>query len=64
LGLEGISKSQVSQLAKQLDKGVEEFRNRPLDKGPYPLVWLDAMTKAGTRRGPGSKCNCSGCHCS
>lgn len=45
LGLEGISKSQVSQLAKELDKGVEEFRNRPLDRGPYTFVWLDAMTQ-------------------
>jgi transposase-like protein len=45
LGLEGISKSRVSQLAKELDKGVEEFRNRPLDKGPYTFVWLDAMTQ-------------------
>ena len=30
LGLEGISKSQVSVIAKQLDETVEDFRNRPL----------------------------------
>jgi transposase-like protein len=45
LGLEGMSKSQVSELAKQLDTVVEGFRNRPLDSGPYTFVWLDAMTQ-------------------
>ena len=45
LGLEGMSKSQVSELAKELDTMVEEFRNRPLDDGPYTFVWLDAMTQ-------------------
>ena len=45
LGLEGMSKSQVSELAKGLDTVVEGFRNRPLDSGPYTFVWLDAMTQ-------------------
>jgi len=45
LGLEGMSKSQVSELAKELDPIVESFRNRPLDEGPYTFVWLDAMTQ-------------------
>ena len=45
LGLEGMSKSQVSELAKELDIVVEEFRTRPLDQGPYTFVWLDAMTQ-------------------
>ena len=45
LGLEGMSKSQVSELAKELDPVVESFRNRPLDVGPYSFVWLDAMTQ-------------------
>jgi len=45
LGLEGMSKSQVSELAKQLDTMVEGFRNRPLHSGPYTFVWLDAMTQ-------------------
>jgi len=44
LGLEGMSKSQVSELAKELDPVVESFRHRPLDAGPYTFVWLDAMT--------------------
>jgi transposase-like protein len=43
LGLEGVSKSQVSELAKRLDVEVEAFRNRPLDAGPYTIVWTDAM---------------------
>ena len=41
LGLDGISKSQVSRLCQALDEEVERFRGRPLD-GPYPYVWLDA----------------------
>jgi putative transposase len=45
LGLEGMSKSQVSELAKELDPVVESFRNRPLDDGPYTFVWLDAMSQ-------------------
>lgn len=42
MGLDGISSSQVSEMAKSLDEVVEDFRNRPLE-GPYPFVWLDAM---------------------
>jgi putative transposase len=41
LGMEGISKSQVSRLCEELDQEVERFRGRPLE-GPYPYVWLDA----------------------
>jgi putative transposase len=43
LGMEGISKSQVSALAKTLDAEVAAFRSRPLDDGPYPYLWLDAL---------------------
>ena len=43
LGIEGISKSQVSEMAKSLDAGVRAFRERPLDKGPYRHIWLDAL---------------------
>ena len=43
MGIEGMSKSQVSELAKSLDAKVAEFRNRPLDAGPYTYVWLDAL---------------------
>src|SRR6266536_6018778 len=41
LGLDGISKSQVSRLCEELDGEVERFRQRELE-GSYPLVWLDA----------------------
>ena len=41
LGLEGISKSQVSRLCAELDAEVERFRTRPLT-ATYPYVWLDA----------------------
>jgi putative transposase len=40
LGMQGISKSQVSRLCAELDKEVERFRTRRLE-GPYPYVWLD-----------------------
>jgi transposase-like protein len=43
LGIERLSKSQVSEMAKSLDELVEGFRTRPLDAGPYPYVWLDAL---------------------
>lgn len=43
LGIEGISKSQVSLIAQELDVIVEQFRNRPLDSGPYAYVWIDAL---------------------
>jgi putative transposase len=45
LGCEGISKSQVSRICKELDLVVESFLGRPLDSGPYPYVWLDALTQ-------------------
>ncbi len=45
LGIERLSKSQVSVMAKALDSMVDEFRNRPLDRGPYSYVWVDALTQ-------------------
>jgi putative transposase len=45
LGIERISRSRVSQMAKELDHQVEAFRSRPLDGGPYTYVWLDALTQ-------------------
>lgn len=41
LGIDGISKSQVSRLCAELDAEVERFRSRPLT-GAYPYLWLDA----------------------
>jgi putative transposase len=43
LGVESISKSQVSRLCSELDELVEAFRTRPLDGSPYPFVMLDAL---------------------
>ena len=45
LGIERISKSRVSEMAKELDQAVEAFRTRPLDRGPYTYLWLDALTQ-------------------
>jgi len=45
LGIEGISRSQVSELAKSLDEAVAAFRSRPLDQGPYTHLWIDALTQ-------------------
>jgi len=41
LGLDGISRSQVSRLCEELDAEVARFRHRKLD-GAFPFVWLDA----------------------
>ena len=43
LGITGISKSQVSELAKSLDEAVAGFRGRPLDSGPYRHIQADAL---------------------
>ena len=43
LGVERMSRSQVSRLAKSLDGIVEDFRTRPLDCGPYAYITLDAL---------------------
>jgi putative transposase len=44
LGIEHLSKSQVSRMAADLDVEVAAFRNRPLDGGPYTYMSFDAMT--------------------
>ena len=41
LGVDGISKSEVSRICAELDTAVEAFRARPLT-GEYPYVWVDA----------------------
>jgi hypothetical protein len=43
LGITRLSKSQVSEMAKDLDEQVEAFRTQPLDGGPYTLVAADAL---------------------
>ncbi|MCI0345168.1 MAG: IS256 family transposase [Chloroflexi bacterium] len=42
LGLDGISKSEVSRMCAALDGEVEAFRCRPLGDQAYPYLWLDA----------------------
>ncbi len=41
LGIDGLSKSEVSRICAELDTAVEAFRARPLT-GEYPYVWVDA----------------------
>jgi transposase-like protein len=41
LGLDGVSKSEVSRICAELDPLVEAFRTRPL-VGEHPYVWVDA----------------------
>ncbi|MEW1960822.1 IS256 family transposase [Kineococcus sp. NPDC059986] len=43
LGITRLSKSQVSEMAKDLDAQVEAFRTRRLDAGPYTFVAADAL---------------------
>jgi putative transposase len=44
LGITTLSKSQVSEMAKELDAHVEEFRTRRLeDAGPFTFVAADAL---------------------
>jgi len=43
LGITGLSKSQVSVMARELDEHVADFRSRPLDAGPYTFVAADAL---------------------
>src|SRR3546814_8153014 len=41
MGLDGISKSQVSRLCGEIDERVQTFLSRPIE-GEWPYVWLDA----------------------
>jgi putative transposase len=41
LGMNGISKSQVSRLCAEIDEKVAAFLDRPLE-GEWPYLWLDA----------------------
>jgi putative transposase len=42
LGIEGISRSEVSRICAALDAEVEAFRSRSLAGEAYPYLWLDA----------------------
>jgi transposase-like protein len=41
MGMDGISKSQVSRLCGEIDDKVQGFLNRPLE-GDWPYLWIDA----------------------
>ncbi len=43
LGIDRLSKSQVSEMSKDLDEQVAAFRSRPLDAGPCTFVAADAL---------------------
>ena len=43
LGITRLSKSQVSEMARDLDAQVAQFRHRPLDAGPYTFLAADAL---------------------
>ena len=49
LGMDGISRSQVSRLCEEIDEKVKPFLGRPIE-GDWPYVWLDA-TYLRVRRG-------------
>lgn len=42
LGIENLSRSQVSEMTKGLNEQVREFRRRPLTER-YPVIWTDAL---------------------
>ncbi|MBC4019407.1 IS256 family transposase [Siccirubricoccus deserti] len=41
MGLEGVSRSQVSRLCAEIDGRVRDFLGRPIE-GDWPYLWLDA----------------------
>ena len=45
LGIDSLSKSQVSRMAQELDEHIEAFRHRPLgEAGPFVFLAADALT--------------------
>ncbi|MHC1785807.1 MAG: IS256 family transposase [Christensenellales bacterium] len=51
LGIEGISRSQVSEMTKGLNEQAEEFRNRRLTSNAYPVLWVDELYEKARHRG-------------
>ncbi|BDA83980.1 hypothetical protein Sa4125_15220 [Aureimonas sp. SA4125] len=49
MGMDGISKSQVSRLCEEIDGKVKVFLERPIE-GDWPYLWIDA-TYLKVRRG-------------
>jgi putative transposase len=42
LGIDSLSRGQVSEITRELNTQVGAFRNRPLEK-VYPVLWVDAL---------------------
>lgn len=62
LGIQGMSKSKVSELARSLDEQVAAFRNRPLDGGPYCYMWVDTLAVRCREQGPDRERGCGHRH--
>ena len=43
LGIESLSRSQVSEMTKGLNEQVHAFRSRSLSQSSYPILWVDAL---------------------
>ncbi len=43
LGIESLSRSQVSEMTKGLNEQVQAFRTRSLAESRYPVLWVDAL---------------------
>lgn len=43
LGIESLSRSQVSETTKGLNDQVNAFRSRSLSQSSYPILWVDAL---------------------
>lgn len=43
LGIENLSRSQVSEMTKGLNEQVNAFRSRSLAETRYPVLWVDAL---------------------
>jgi len=43
LGIESLSRSQVSEMTKALNDQVDAFRSRTLEDMRYPVIWADAL---------------------
>ena len=50
MGMDGISRSQVSRLCGEIDQRVQAFLARPIE-GDWPYVWLDATYVKARRDG-------------
>ena len=55
LGITGLSKGQVSEMARDLDGHVEQFRSRRLD-GPFTFVAADALVLKVAKAAGSSGC--------